>query len=74
MLKIVATETLQRLTELAIEAAVEEGPIVGEIELGNATIDVLSLYYNARQTTIAGGSSEIQRNILAKNVLGLPGT
>jgi alkylation response protein AidB-like acyl-CoA dehydrogenase len=74
MLKIVATETLQRLTELAIEAAVEEGPIVGEIELGNATIDVLSLYYNARQTTIAGGSSEIQRNILAKNVLGLPTT
>ena len=29
------------------------------------------VYYNTRKTTIYGGSNEIQRNIIAKMVLGL---
>lgn len=29
------------------------------------------LYFNLRKVTIWGGSNEIQRNILAKHVLGL---
>ena len=37
-----------------------------------AKVDVLSHYYNARPTPIYGGSNEIQRNILAKQVLKLP--
>ena len=28
-------------------------------------------YFNARKTTIYGGSNEIQRNVIAKMVLGL---
>jgi alkylation response protein AidB-like acyl-CoA dehydrogenase len=32
----------------------------------------MSHYYNARPTAIYGGSNEIQRNIIAKNVLSLP--
>jgi alkylation response protein AidB-like acyl-CoA dehydrogenase len=29
------------------------------------------MYFNMRKTTIYGGSNEIQRNIIAKMVLGL---
>lgn len=72
ILKIWATETLQRITELMVEAAGERGAVEGDVDYDGKPVDVLSLFYNARQTTIAGGSSEIQRNILAKQVLKLP--
>jgi len=31
-------------------------------------------YFNWRKVSIYGGSNEIQKNIIAKMVLGLPGT
>lgn len=72
MLKIVATENYQRLTELTIEAAGCAGGLVGNVDLGGQTYDWLSSYYGSRPATIYGGSNEIQRNILASQVLGLP--
>jgi hypothetical protein len=36
-------------------------------------VDILSPFYTSRPGTIYGGSNEIQRNILAKYVLKLPG-
>jgi alkylation response protein AidB-like acyl-CoA dehydrogenase len=44
----------------------------GEHSMDGAEVDVLSPFYYARPGTIYGGSSEIQRNILAKYVLKLP--
>ncbi|OGA10070.1 MAG: acyl-CoA dehydrogenase [Betaproteobacteria bacterium RIFCSPLOWO2_02_64_14] len=73
MLKIWATETYQRLSELLIEAAGEYGAFEGEIPVGDASVDILSPFYTSRPGTIYGGSNEIQRNILAKYVLKLPG-
>jgi len=73
MLKIWATETYQRLSELLIEAAGEYGAFEGEIPMGDASVDILSPFYTSRPGTIYGGSNEIQRNILAKYVLKLPG-
>jgi alkylation response protein AidB-like acyl-CoA dehydrogenase len=35
-------------------------------------VDFLGPFYYARAATIYGGSSEIQRNILAREVLRLP--
>jgi alkylation response protein AidB-like acyl-CoA dehydrogenase len=72
MLKIWVTETYQRISELMVEAADAEGAVLGPIQAGNGAIDVLASFYNARPATIYGGSNEIQRNILAKAVLGLP--
>lgn len=63
MLKLLATESFQEIADLAIEAAGEEGQLSGEI---------LAPFYKAMPSTIYGGSSEIQRNILAKQVLNLP--
>ena len=72
MLKVWATETFARLTELMLEAAGELGAERGDLEFGAGKANILSQFYNSRPATIYGGSNEIQRNILAKNVLDLP--
>ncbi len=72
MLKIWAMESWQRLTDLLLETAQEYGGMPGELNIDGAEVDVLSPFYYARPGTIYGGSSEIQRNILAKYVLKLP--
>jgi len=73
MLKIVATEAFQRISELIVETAGPWGAHAGAMTLNGVTLDVLAAYYKARTPTIYGGSNEIQRNILARQVLGLPG-
>lgn len=73
MLKIWATETCQRVTELMVEAAGDLGSLSGEVDIGEEQIDVLYPFLDCRAFTIYGGSSQVQRNILAKNVLDLPG-
>jgi len=72
MLKIWTMETWQRLTELLIEAGAEEGVIAGVRDIAGVETDFLNPFYYSRPATIYGGSSEIQRNILAKYVLKLP--
>lgn len=72
VLKIWATETFARLSELLIDVSFEKGGVAGPIDFGETRVDVLSQFYNARPATIYGGSNEIQRNIVSKLVLGLP--
>jgi alkylation response protein AidB-like acyl-CoA dehydrogenase len=73
MLKVWVTETFQRITELMIEVAGPDGGTLGPLQVGNVSVDVLASFYKARPTTIYGGTNEIQRNILSKAVLELPG-
>lgn len=73
LLKLWGTEVFQRATEAALEAAGNAGAIAGDATLGGGAANVLSPFYTARPATIYGGSNEIQRNILAKAVLRLPG-
>lgn len=72
MLKIFATETFSRLADLLVEVAGTAGASVDPLPMAAGEVDVLSTFYNARPATIYGGSNEIQRNILAANVLHLP--
>jgi len=72
ILKIVATETFQRITELALEIAAEPGAQAANVVAGNTETPVADQFFVSRPATIYAGSSEVQRNILAKAVLGLP--
>ena len=78
ILKIKGTEVQQRITELTVEAigyyaypydrffGDNEYPVGPDYAFGAA-----GHYFNMRKTSIYGGSNEIQRNIIAKAVLGL---
>lgn len=73
LLKIWVTETCQRVADLAIEAGAESATLDAPLALGEgAELHVANLFFAARPATIYGGTNEIQRNIIAKNVLGLP--
>jgi len=72
-LKVWGTETFGRIAELAVQAADSEAALLDGQDAGDEHIDTLTLYFNCLPTTIYGGSNEIQRNILAKQVLRLPG-
>ena len=80
LLKIKGTEIQQRVNELALEAAGHYGaPYFRGFPEGDNRYpigpdyahDTAPTYFNGRKTSIYGGSNEIQRNIIAKMVLGL---
>ena len=80
LLKIKGSEIQQRLTELSLEAVGHYGaPYFRGFGAGDNEHPIgpdyahraAPTYFNVRKTTIYGGSNEIQRNIIAKLVLGL---
>ena len=80
VLKIKGSEIQQRLTELTLEMAGHYGaPYYRGFGEGDNEHPIgpewahraAPSYFNMRKTTIYGGSNEIQRNVIAKMVLGL---
>lgn len=71
-LKIWATETFQRIADLVVETAGPFAAVRGAVDIDGVPLDVLASFYKARTPTIYGGTNEIQRNILAQQVLELP--
>jgi hypothetical protein len=72
ILKIFTTELYQRITEETLALAGEDARYFDDIDAGNDKVDAMNLFLDSRAPAIFGGSNEIQRNILAKAVLGLP--
>ena len=72
LLKLGSTETYTRLSEIIFKVAGGSAAINGKQEIAGLGLDVLSHYYAARPAPIYAGSNEIQRNIIAKHILGLP--
>ncbi len=79
VLKLLGSEALQRASEEALNAAGAEGLVYHAVTAPFAPLNLDSHYRSwfdryARSfaATIAGGTSEIQRNIIAERVLGLP--
>lgn len=81
LLKCRGTEMSQRVTELALEAAAAyAAPDQKDARLPGANVAPIGpdwavtaspKYLNTRASSIYGGSNEVQRNIMAKLVLGL---
>ena len=79
VLKLLGSEALQRASEGALDAADTDGLVHRTVTAPFAPLNLDSHYRSwfdryARTfaATIAGGTSEIQRNIIAERVLGLP--
>jgi hypothetical protein len=72
VLKIFGSETLQRLTDLLVEAAGAHALAVDPIPTPSGKVEVAAPFLQSRRATIYGGSSEIQRNVIARRVLNLP--
>ncbi len=74
ILKIWITETFQRIADLIVETCAETATVDDAVTVGERSrLHAANVYLASRAATIYGGSNEIQRNILAKAILGLPG-
>lgn len=72
ILKIFQTELSQRIMQYALELAGDAGGLAGDVDLGGDRLNLLLCYIESRPPTIYGGTVQIHRNILSKNVLRLP--
>jgi alkylation response protein AidB-like acyl-CoA dehydrogenase len=72
IIKIFGSELLQSLNDLLVEAAGSHASIAQPVSTEFGVVDVSTPYLQVRRATIYGGSSEIQRNIVARRVLNLP--
>ncbi len=70
MLKVYASELLQRITEFNLEIGGEQGGIVGDVTVGELHTDLHWQFMMARPTTVFAGANEVQRDILARTLLG----
>ena len=71
ILKIFMADYLQTLADLMLEAAGSDGALVDPIEADGRSVPVGLSFLQARRASIYGGTSEIQRNIIARRVLDL---
>jgi alkylation response protein AidB-like acyl-CoA dehydrogenase len=71
-LKIFATETTQFVLDVLQDAAGPLAAIRSAQHVGQERLDLNEMFLQSRRLTIYGGSSEIQRTIIANRTLGLP--
>ncbi len=72
VIKIVGSELLQSLNDLMIEAASGDASRAEPMATEFGLVDISGPFLQSRRATIYGGSSEIQRIVLARRVLNLP--
>jgi alkylation response protein AidB-like acyl-CoA dehydrogenase len=71
VLKVNQCELYQRITEFTVVLAGEYAALLDPMD-DTRRLHPSGLFIQSRLLTIAGGSSEIQRNVIAKDVLELP--
>lgn len=73
-LKLLATDTMHHMLDLVRRAAGRRAALREPTRRGDDLLDATEMFLQARRLGIYGGSSEVQRNIIATRVLGLPST
>lgn len=71
-LKILATETVLGILDALQEIAGEDAPIRNAMLTQHGYLDYSEMFLQSRRLPIYGGTNEVQRNIIATKVLGLP--
>ena len=72
ILKLKGTEIQQRIQKLTVEAGGIYSPAWGALPVGPSFArSGMSGYLSSRAYTIYGGASEVQKDVIAKNVLGI---
>jgi len=73
MIKIVGGELWQHASELLMQSAGALGPLLEDQQLDGGAVNYAGELFEGRRATVGSGTVEIQRNVIAKRVLGLPG-
>lgn len=71
-LKILATETVQSILDLLQQVAGEAAPLRAAAFSEHGLLDYSEMFLQSRRLSIYGGTNEVQRNLIAAKVLGLP--
>ena len=71
-IKLVATDTIQLIGDLLLEAAGPHGADLEAFDTPDGPVEVSGFFRQARRNSIFAGTSEIQKSVTAKRVLGLP--
>jgi alkylation response protein AidB-like acyl-CoA dehydrogenase len=71
-LKVLSTETVHRVLDLAQQLAGPSAALREARRHGDDLLDFSQMFLQSRRLGIYGGSNEVQRNIIATRVLGLP--
>ncbi|MDB5797670.1 MAG: hypothetical protein JWP36_1572 [Paucimonas sp.] len=71
-LKILATETVQSILDLLQQVAGEAASLREPLMLEDGWLDYSEMFLQARRLSIYGGTNEVQRNLIAAKVIGLP--
>ena len=72
VIKLFASEALQRIGQIAVDVQGPKAQIWFDPNFSGADNDWPVVEITSRSLTIARGTSEIQRNIIAERVLGMP--
>jgi alkylation response protein AidB-like acyl-CoA dehydrogenase len=70
VLKVCNSELFQRVCDLALELSNERAGMIDECTFGEHAVKLHRMYMVSRPATIYGGTAEVQRDILARVLLG----
>lgn len=71
-LKVLATDAVHQVLDVALEVAGPTAAFRDARRVGVDLLDFSEMFLQSRRLAIYGGSNEIQRNLIATRVLGLP--
>lgn len=69
-LKILSSELFQRISEANMQVAGELAGATGAVSIGTQLVQLNKIYMIARASSIYGGANDVQRDIIARNIIG----